>query len=244
MDTAMDVRCWLTLTNGWTVSVSPDDTPPALCSVAAWPTVLNDKPVPLASWFDFDGRLDQRCWTFADVRQALNRVEAAPPPVEGCPAGPPRAQEGEPLRWLTEVALNHTGDDCLLWPFSLRPNGYGQVRSGGTTQIASRVVCEAVNGPPPSPDHQAAHSCGVRACCNPSHLRWATRLENMADMAGHGMLARGERNGSATLTEGDVRVVRQRLAAGDMQKSIAESFGVGRHTINAIATGRTWAWLE
>lgn len=76
-------KCWLTLTNGWTVSVSPDDTPPALCTVAAWPTALNDKPVPLTSWFDFDGMADQRCWTLADVRDALARVEASPPPAAG-----------------------------------------------------------------------------------------------------------------------------------------------------------------
>ena len=73
-------RCWLRLDNGWTVSISPDDTPPALCSVAAWPTALNNRPVPLTAWFDFDGRVDQRCWTLADVRDALATVQNASPP--------------------------------------------------------------------------------------------------------------------------------------------------------------------
>lgn len=73
-------KCWLDLKNGWTVSISHDDTPPALCSVAAWPTGLNDKSVPLTSWFDFDGRIDQRCGNIADLREALARVDAAPPP--------------------------------------------------------------------------------------------------------------------------------------------------------------------
>lgn len=170
------------------------------------------------------------------IAQAVLRVH---PPVPS-----DRAQDGEPLRWLNEVALKHTGGDCLIWPFSLTHNGYGQIRSDGTTRIASRVLCEAANGPPPSPDHQAAHSCGVRACCNPAHLRWATRLENMADMDAHGMVARGERNGHALLTEGDVRIIRERLAAGETQKAVAEDFSVSRHTICNLANRRSWAWLE
>lgn len=170
------------------------------------------------------------------IAQAILRVH---PPVRS-----DRAQEGEPLRWVNEVALKHAGDDCLLWPFSVKANGYGQVRSGGTTQVVSRVICETINGSPPSPDHQAAHSCGVRLCCNPAHLRWATRLENMADMDAHGMVARGERNGHALLTESDVRVVRERLASGDTQKAVAKDFSVSRHTINAIANRRSWAWLD
>jgi hypothetical protein len=72
------------LTNGWTVSISPDDTPPALCSVAAWPSRLDKDPGVFRKpglAFDFDGRPDQRCFSLADVREALAKVEAADPPA-------------------------------------------------------------------------------------------------------------------------------------------------------------------
>lgn len=72
--------CYLPLTNGWTVSISEDDTPPALCSVAAWPTSKHGERLGPADWFDFDGRVDQRCWTLPDVRQALALVAQAAPP--------------------------------------------------------------------------------------------------------------------------------------------------------------------
>jgi hypothetical protein len=75
--------CQLHLKNGWTVSISPDDTPPALCSVAAWPSHLDDTPGVFQRGlsFDFDGRADQRCFSLADVREALAKVEAADPPA-------------------------------------------------------------------------------------------------------------------------------------------------------------------
>ena len=75
--------CWLHLTNGWTVSISASDTPPALCSVAAWPSELDNAVgvFKTGAPFDFDGRSDQRCFVLEDVREALALVEAADPPA-------------------------------------------------------------------------------------------------------------------------------------------------------------------
>jgi transposase len=53
----------------------------------------------------------------------------------------------------------------------------------------------------------------------------------------------GSRNKSTVLTEDDVRVIKRMLAAGELQKVVAEMFGVGNNTISAIATGKTWGWL-
>lgn len=74
--------CWLRLTNGWTVSISADDTPPALCSVAAWPTALDGVRFGEDEYFDFGrDQIDRRCWTIGDVREALNLVASAPTPT-------------------------------------------------------------------------------------------------------------------------------------------------------------------
>lgn len=71
--------CHLRLANGWTVSISENDTPPALCSVAAWPTAKHDQKLSPDEWFSFgEGRVDQRCWTLDDVRAALVTVANAP----------------------------------------------------------------------------------------------------------------------------------------------------------------------
>lgn len=71
-------RCWLHLSNGWTASISPDDTPPALCSVAAWPSRLDHARLTPDQYFQFGDRIDQRCFSLEDVRKALAQVEAAP----------------------------------------------------------------------------------------------------------------------------------------------------------------------
>lgn len=74
--------CRLHLANGWTVSISDSDTPPAICSVAAWPSTLDDAKRTDADWFKFDdrGNIDARCWTLEDIREALAKVEAAEAP--------------------------------------------------------------------------------------------------------------------------------------------------------------------
>lgn len=76
-------RCFLHLTNGWTVSISDGDTPPAICSVAAWPSANDDETVTedLEDWFTFsEDRKEVRCWNVNDIRDALAEVEAAEPP--------------------------------------------------------------------------------------------------------------------------------------------------------------------
>lgn len=51
---------------------------------------------------------------------------------------------------------------------------------------------------------------------------------------------RGSGNCAAKLTEADVIVIRQRLAAGDIGTHIARDFGVSKLAISKIKCGRTW----
>lgn len=102
-----------------------------------------------------------------------------------------RAKPGEAQETLLRFLLTNT-DECLIWPHSVNSAGYGQVGGGrSATPISTHVVaCEHRNGERPAGMH-AAHSCGVRACCNPRHLRWATPAENTAESFVHGTRKRG-----------------------------------------------------
>ncbi len=53
-------------------------------------------------------------------------------------------------------------------------------------------------------------------------------------------VARGERAGTAKLTEDIVRDVRRRLAGGESQRSVARAVGVTQANVWAIAKGKTW----
>lgn len=162
----------------------------------------------------------------------------------GDPQGGGTAQ-GELRRWIDAVALRHTGDECLIWPFGRHKDGYAQGRYPGlTTSRAYRAICELVHGKPPAPHYEAAHLCGQgrAGCVAPAHLAWKTKRDNEADKAEHGTIMKGSGHTNSKLTEADVIAIRG-LIGTMTHAAIAERFGVSRPTISMIASGETWAWL-
>lgn len=95
---------------------------------------------------------------------------------------------GDLERFYREVVLPYEGDECIAWPFSRTSSGYGKIYLGGQHLIVSRLSCEEANGAPPTPEHQAAHSCGNGhlGCVTKRHLSWKTSLGNAADKKHHG----------------------------------------------------------
>jgi hypothetical protein len=106
-------------------------------------------------------------------------------------------------------------------------------------------MCLLRYGPPPTEGHVAAHSCGNGSggCVHPRHVRWATASENEQDKVVHGTSNRGERCGSAKLTEDDVRTIRG-LEGHMTQQGIADRFGVHLMTVNSILRRKNWSWLK
>ena len=151
-----------------------------------------------------------------------------------------RARNGDPQQFFENVALQFASDDCLAWPYSHR-RGYGALWLNGRMESVPRLICVAFHGQPPSPEHEAAHSCGNghNSCCNHRHIRWATPTENCEDRAIHGTTACGTRHGSAKLTEIEVRIIRS-LRGKHLQREIAEMFGVGRTQISRILLNQNW----
>ena len=155
---------------------------------------------------------------------------------------PTHCQRATPIQdYINEVVIAFDGNECLAWPFSRNTQGYGTCYSKGNTALASRVICGLVNGPPPTPRHQAAHNCGKGhdGCVNPRHLRWATRTENMADTVIHGTRAWGERAPHAKLTQGDIAAIRG-LASKMSQRMIGKLFGVSQGSVSLILARKTW----
>ena len=156
-----------------------------------------------------------------------------------------RTPEGEPERYLRDIVLAYDGDECLTWPYARNGDGRAKMSIDGKISLVHRHVCELVNGPPPTPRHQAAHSCGKghEACVAKRHLSWKTQVENEIDKITHGTTNRGERCGTAKLT---AKIVNEIVALKGRlpQPEIAARYGVSRTTISAILTGRTWSHLE
>jgi hypothetical protein len=138
--------------------------------------------------------------------------------------------------WLAEQ-VGYAGDDCLQWPFG-RSSGYGMVKYEGEITYAHRVMCRLAHGEPPTPKHEAAHSCGKghEGCINPNHLSWKTHAENQRDRIAHGTIQAGHKRKLSFDDALKVRALRGKLS----QREIGEMFGITRANVSYIQLGKTY----
>lgn len=146
-----------------------------------------------------------------------------------------RDNYGKALAFV-EFALTQATDECILWPFTKNRGGYPNVGHG--TPV-NRVICERTYGPPPERAH-AAHSCHVKLCVNPSHLRWASPHENARDNVARGVQVRGERVGRAKLTAAEVEAIR---ASTEHYKALAQRYGISTGYLYALRRRENWRHL-
>lgn len=129
---------------------------------------------------------------------------------------------------------------CLLWLASKDRLGYGRFALKRVNVLAHRLSLVWAVGEPIDSSLQAAHSCGVRACVNPEHLRWATASENWSDRYSHGTDFSGEKHPQAKLTNEQVAQIRDMYATGQYtQTALGREFGVVAAHINFIIKGKT-----
>lgn len=157
----------------------------------------------------------------------------------------PKAAAGEALRYYREIVLTYEGNECLTWPFAKSVDGYGLLSGHDRRIVVSRLVCERVHGPAPTPQHQASHSCGKghEACVTKRHLSWKTRSGNQMDRVTHGTSNRGSRQNRVKVTEAEVRQIRS-LRGIILQREIADLFGISRAQTSRIQRGIDWGWLD
>jgi hypothetical protein len=138
-------------------------------------------------------------------------------------------------RWLRKHLDHQDKEFCLIWPFNRAQNGYAQV--GGVRLVPTRVMCEHLNGPPPTPKHQAAHSCGNGhvGCVNPWHLNWKTPAENQCER----YQQQGRIMPRQRLTPEQVDEIRS-LKERERVVETARRFQVTEANIRQIQSGKIW----
>lgn len=104
-----------------------------------------------------------------------------------------------------------------------------------------RLVLLSFVGKPPKANSQVNHKDGVKSNNNLHNLEWVSPQQNSlhAVRTLGILLTRGEKVGSARLTEKEVQEIRG-LQGKLLQREIAEMFGVHVMTVNDILKGRTW----
>ncbi len=167
------------------------------------------------------------------------------------------------LRFWSHVRIRGP-DDCWPWMAAHLPLGYGQFclgsrRDGSRKKFyAHRVAWTIAHGSIPL-GLCVCHTCDAPGCQNSRHLFAGSQKDNMLDKTQkkrgnpsrgdeHWLhkhperILRGEQNGSAKLSEQDVREIRRRYAAGDITLlALAHEYGVSEAAIWRIVHRKTWA---
>jgi hypothetical protein len=143
--------------------------------------------------------------------------------------------------------VDRAKDGCWLWTGPVRGPGYGGFRVQKRSLYAHRFSLMLKIGIL-SPKLCALHSCDVRRCVKPEHLRAGTVTENNRDAMERGRRVnpRGDDSPRSVFTSGDVTELRRMHSVGmswsDVQ-DFAAHLGVSPAAVYHAATRRTWKHL-
>lgn len=130
-------------------------------------------------------------------------------------------------------------DTCWLWTAATQRDGYGHFHVNRKGVVAHRYSYELVHGPIPE-GLVLLHTCDVRACVNPAHLKLGTQKDNILDAVAKGRHCHGETSGNAKYTLAQITEVRRLLALGVSAKEVAFLTGVKKTTVYDISYNRSW----
>lgn len=132
---------------------------------------------------------------------------------------------------------------CILWTGAISSGGYGRLPFGASKYVsAHRWLWEKLNGPIPKL-LCVLHSCDVRHCVNPLHLRLGTHADNSRDMVNRKRGSLGERHHNAKLTEIRAKRVIAMIASGAHRREIAAKFNISVANVTAISQCKAWKHL-
>ena len=146
---------------------------------------------------------------------------------------------------LDEILSNTTlqNDGCITWNGYVGKNGYGVKGRNYKLFYTHRIVASLVYGEPET-KLEVLHSCDNRACCNPKHLSWGTRLQNVRDMysknRNRNNAPKGTQHGMSKLSEIEILEIRQLRSEGWILKDLAEKYGCTLQNIHLITSGKHW----
>lgn len=137
---------------------------------------------------------------------------------------------------IRERSVQVSESGCLVWMGAMSKLGYGSVRIKGKGYSTHRLSYHAHRGEIPDGLH-VLHSCDVRCCVNPNHLRVGTNADNQRDR-----LKRGRHHKTKLLPD-DVLKIREALNEQSCRQ-VSEAHNIPITAIYQINNGSSWAWLE
>jgi hypothetical protein len=137
---------------------------------------------------------------------------------------------------------------CWLWRGALTRSGHGwfhipSPKGWNEATLAHRVSYAFACGIPLEELASIPvlnHLCNVKACVRPDHLEETTLRGNAQAAWRDGLMAVGERNGQAKLTEGEVKTILLLYETGWTQRRLGARYGVSGSAIAQIVQGHNW----
>ena len=114
-------------------------------------------------------------------------------------------------------------------------------RKNPAGRFVHRLAALAFLGPPPTPQHDAAHEDGNPANPRLANISWKTKKENQSDRYRHGTHCSGERNKSAKLNETQVTEIRNARSSGALLEDLGREYGCTKENISCICSRKTWS---
>lgn len=131
-------------------------------------------------------------------------------------------------------------NNCVIWPFGKKDNGYGITNYIEQAITAHRAALILYTGENPK-DKLAAHGpCHNRLCINPHSehgMGWSDKRSNALDQYRDGTMNR-------SLTNEQISEVRKRYLQGEKLQSIGDRYGVTATTVCYVAKGKTYQHLN
>jgi HNH endonuclease len=150
--------------------------------------------------------------------------------------------DGDNARFWNQVEHGLEPDACWIWTGYCDSQGYGRLRFDGAWEYAHRVAWRLVHGEV-EPGIQLMAQCRQRACVRTDHHLPKTAAEAGRYKAEHDLVARGERtrpetrargerHGSAKLSDAQVAEIRRRYVPRVVTlQQLAAEYGVNHSVI-------------
>jgi hypothetical protein len=166
--------------------------------------------------------------------------------------------KGQPMRFVTghnsrpkatleEAFMKHfvrgEAGQCWEWQGSIAKTGYGRISVNAGRMLAHRASYLIHYGILPD-ELEVCHRCDNRPCVNPEHLFLGTHQDNMTDASKKGRTHPGEQTYGAKLNDEAIRLIREAYRNGELQRVLAERYGVASSAISMIVNRNTWKHVE
>lgn len=141
--------------------------------------------------------------------------------------------------------VDQSAGENACWPWKLRKDraGYGAWTVRGRFWFAHRFAYFAANGELRA-DLDVLHSCDVRPCCNPSHLRQGTHDENMRSMRLRGRGKSGGWTQGKKLDAARVLAMRaERETNGTPIMVLSRRYEISPRHVRAILQRESWKYI-